>query len=51
MEQQRLELVKIKEGLIKENAQKKDELRKMDEKLEMLVESLKSAGDALVKDI
>jgi hypothetical protein len=44
-------LVKIKEGLIKENAQKKDELRKMDEKLEMLVESLKSAGDALVKDI
>lgn len=51
MEQQRLELVKIKEGLVKENAQKKEELRKMDEKLEALIDSLKSAEDALVKDV
>jgi Fms-interacting protein/Thoc5 len=51
MDQQRLELVKVKEGLGKENAQKKEVLRKMDEKLEAMIESLKPIEDALAKDV
>ena len=51
MEQQRLELVKVKEGLIKENAQKKEELRKMDEKLEAMIDNLKPLEEGLVKDV
>ena len=51
MEQQRLALVTIKEVLVKENAQKKEELRKMDEKLETMVESLKPIEEILVKDV
>ena len=51
MEEQRLELVKIKEGLLKENSKKKDELRKMDERLESMVDSLKPLEEALTKDL
>lgn len=51
MDQQRLELVKVKEGLLKENAQKKEVLRKMDEKLEATIDSLKPTEDALTKDV
>ena len=51
MEKQRLELVEVKEGLLKENAQKKEELRKMDEKLEAMIDSLKPIEEALVKDV
>ena len=51
MEEQRLELVKIKEGLLKENSRKKEELRKMDEKLELMVDSLKPLEEALTKDL
>jgi hypothetical protein len=51
MEEQRLELVKIKEGLLKENSRKKDELRKMDEKLEAMIDGLKPLEAALVKDV
>lgn len=51
MEQHRLELVKVKEGLLKENTQKKEELRKMDEKLEAMIDSLKPIEEALAKDI
>lgn len=51
MEQQRLELVKIKEGLLKENTRKKEELKKMDEKLELIVDGFKPLEEALAKDI
>ena len=51
MERERLDLVKVKEGLVKENAQKKEELRKMDEKLEALIDSLKPIEEAMAKDV
>jgi THO complex subunit 5 len=51
MEEQRLELLKVKEALLKENSKKKDELRKMDEKLEAMVDGLKLLEDALAKDV
>lgn len=51
MEQQGLELVKIKESLVKENGKKKEELRKMDEKLEIMIDGLKPLEEALKKDI
>ena len=51
MEQERLRLVETKEALVKENGKKKDELRKMDEKLEAMIEGLKPLEDALMKDI
>lgn len=51
MEVQRLELVKVKEGLLKENSRKKEELRKMDEKLEAMVDGLKPLEEALKKDM
>jgi hypothetical protein len=51
MEQQRLELVKIKDGLVKENTRKKDELKKMDEKLEAIVEGFTTLQEALQKDL
>jgi hypothetical protein len=51
MERERLELVKTKEGLVKENARKKEELRKMDEKLEACMEGMKGIEEALAKDL
>ncbi|RMZ80708.1 hypothetical protein DV738_g2554, partial [Chaetothyriales sp. CBS 135597] len=51
MEQHRLELVKIKEDLLKENARKKEELRKMDEKLEAMIDTLVPLEEALTKDV
>ncbi|KIV77794.1 hypothetical protein PV11_09574 [Exophiala sideris] len=51
MEQERLELVKIKDGLVKENTRKKDELRKMDEKLEAMIDGLKPLEEAMMKDL
>ena len=51
MEEQRLGLVKVKEGLLKENSRKKEELRKMDEKLEAMIDGLKPLEEALAKDV
>ena len=51
MEQERLELVKAKDVLVKENTRKKDELKKMDEKLEAMIDGLKPLEEALQKDI
>jgi outer membrane murein-binding lipoprotein Lpp len=51
MEQERLELVKTKEALVKENTRKKDELKKMDEKLEGMIDGLKPLEEALQKDL
>jgi THO complex subunit 5 len=51
MEQERLELVRVKEALLKENTRKKDELKKMDEKLEAMIDGLKPLEDALQKDL
>lgn len=51
MEQQRLDLSKVKEGLSKENLRKKDELRKMDEKLEAMIDNIKPLEEALTKDL
>ncbi|KAK5045291.1 hypothetical protein LTR84_009397 [Exophiala bonariae] len=51
MEQERLELVKIKDALVKENTRKKDELKKMDEKLEAMIDGLDPLKEALQKDL
>ena len=51
MEQERLALVKIKDGLVKENTRKKDELKKLDEKLEAMVDGLKPMEESLQKDL
>lgn len=51
MEQQRLELVKVKEALVKENTRKKEELRKVDEKLEAMVDSYIPIEETLRTDL
>ena len=51
MEQERLELVKAKDALVKENTRKKDELKKMDEKLEAMIDGFKPMEEALQKDL
>ncbi|EXJ96189.1 hypothetical protein A1O1_01315 [Capronia coronata CBS 617.96] len=51
MEHERLELVKIKDGLVKENTKTKDELRKMDERLEAMIDGFKSLEEGLQKDL
>ena len=51
MEQQRLELVKVKDALVKENTRKKDELKKMDEKLEAMIDGLDPHREVLEKDL
>ncbi|OCT54453.1 fms interacting protein [Cladophialophora carrionii] len=51
MEQERLELVKTKEALVKENTRKKDELKRMDEKLEGMIDGMKPLEEALQKDL
>lgn len=51
LEEERLRLVKIKDELLKENTRKKDELKKMDEKLESMIDGLLPLEEALAKDI
>lgn len=51
MEEERLRLSRIKDELLKENTRKKDELRKLDEKLEGVIDSLKPLEESLVKDL
>ena len=51
LEKQRLELVKVKEDLAKENMRKKEELRKMDERLEAVIDSLNPLEDTLASDL
>jgi len=51
MEHQRLELVKIKEGLVKDNTRKKDELKKLDEKLEAMIDGFKPLEESLQQDL
>jgi hypothetical protein len=51
MEQERLGLVKIKDALVKENTRKKDELKKMDEKLEAMIDGLEPLKEALQKEL
>lgn len=51
MEEERLRLVKIKDELLKENTRRKDELRKMDEKLEGMIDGMKPLEEALAKDL
>ena len=51
LEVQRLELVRAKEALMKENARKKEELRKIDEKIEAALEGFKSIEEGLAKDL
>ena len=51
MEVQRLELVRVKEALGKENARRKEELRKIDEKIEAVVEGFRGVEEGLAKDL
>jgi len=51
LEAERLALVKIRDGLVKENSAKKEELRKMDEKLEAMVEEFDPIEETLKKDV
>lgn len=51
MEKERLELEKIKDALMKENTRKKDELKKMDEKLEALIDGFKPIEESLQKEL
>ena len=51
MEEERLRLVKIKDELLKENTRKKDELKKMDEKLEAMIAGLTPFEEGLAKDL
>jgi THO complex subunit 5 len=51
MEEERLRLVKIKDELLKENTRRKDELKKMDEKLEAMIDGMLPLQEALAKDL
>lgn len=51
MEEERQELAKLKEKLVQENAKKKEELKKMDERLEAWVDGLKPIEEGLAKDL
>ena len=51
LEQQRLELVKVKEGLVKENSRKKEELRKIDERLEAIIDGFKLVEETMAQEI
>jgi hypothetical protein len=51
MEEERSRLHKIKEELLKENTRKKEELRKMDEKLEGMVDGLRPIEEALAQGL
>jgi THO complex subunit 5 len=49
LEGERLELVKIKQKLVDENKKKRDELQKMDDKLEGMIKGLDPLREALLK--
>lgn len=51
LEQKRQELLKMKENLLQVNLKKKDELKRIDEQLEKMIEGLKPISDALARDI
>jgi THO complex subunit 5 len=51
LEQERQQLLKMKEDLVKVNLIKKEELKKMDEQLEKMIDGLKPISDALAKDM
>ncbi len=51
LEQKRQELLKSKENLIKVNLKKKEEVKKMDEQLEKMIDGLNPISNALTKDI
>lgn len=51
MEEERRRLSNIKDELLKENTRKKDELRKLDEKLEGVIDGLKPLEESLLKDL
>jgi uncharacterized protein (DUF3084 family) len=51
MEHERQELLKMKESLIKVNMKKREELKRMDEQIEKMIDGLKPVSEALAKDI
>ena len=51
MEEERAELVKAKEKLVAENTRRKEEMKKMDEKLEAWVDGLGKLDEDLKKDL
>lgn len=51
LENERLELVKRKENLSKANLKKKEELKKMDEQLEKMVDGFKPISEALANEL
>ena len=51
LEQERLELVKVKEELAKENARRKEEMGKMDEKIEGVVEQISTVHHGLSQEL
>jgi THO complex subunit 5 len=51
LEQERQELLKMKENLVKVNLKKKEDLKKVDEQLEKMIDGLKPISDVLAKDI
>lgn len=51
MEAERAELVRVKEALVKENARRKEEMRKVDEKLEGWVEGLAPIQAELAREL
>lgn len=51
MEQERLRLEKIKDDLVKENTRRKDESKKVDEKLENMVDGMQPLQEMLAKDL
>lgn len=51
LELERQELLKMKENLVKVNLKKKDEVKKMDEQLEKIIDGLKPITETLATDI
>ena len=51
MEQERLDLIKVKEKLIAENMRRKEEMKKMDEKLETWIDGLGKLEEEMKKDL
>ena len=51
IEGERKELVRVKERLVGENARRKEEMKKMDEKLEGWVDGLGALEDELKRDL
>lgn len=51
MEQERLDLMKVKEKLIAENMKRKEDMKKMDEKLEAWIDGLGKLEEDMKKDL